>query len=260
MIRSRQSSLVVYADLPHLMNDNVLNREYTSRLHGGQALTDMAEAILLAGFEFMTIDRYLKACPKRKAMLITHMATGLNLNQKSIIPAICYSLESPIIASRYYHHIRAKTKSFAYLYDWSGVMPRIDGSRCHFLPISWPANMSNALTESAPWGSRRFLVMINSNKRALQWAWPGLSLRDLIRLPKAAASNMRTTWIKSVDPFMRSELYLDRLQAIKFFSKCNSFDLFGELWDLEKNYLDSDIKNAIARCYRGTIPARSKLG
>jgi hypothetical protein len=258
MAHSFSSSLVIYADLPHLMDNNVMNRGYMSSYHGGEALTDMAEAIQLAGFEFMTIDRYQKTCQHRKALLVSNMASGLDIKNKNIIPSVCYSLESPIIASRYYHHIRTKTKSFDMVYDWAGVASRIDNYQRRFLPISWPTTVREVMVPEK-WDSKKFLVMINSNKRALQWAWPAPHVCELSKHPKALLSNMRTSWIKSVDPYMKSEVYLERLRAIEYLSTEVAFDLYGGLWESDQGDLGVKIKSAIRKCYRGVIPDKKKL-
>lgn len=258
MASDTQINLVVYADLPHLMNNNILNREFMSQFHGGEALTDMAEAILATGFEFMTIDRYLSTCQHRRALLVSNMAEGLKINNKNIIHSVCYSLESPIIATRYYHHLQDKTKAFDFVYDWEGVRPRIENNQSRFMPISWPNKVSVQLV-TEQWKNKKFLVMISSKKRALQCTWPELSLRGLISFPRALVSNIRTTCIKYVDPFMASELYLERLQIVEYFSKFESFDLYGGLWSNDQNDLEDNIKNAISKCYRGIIKDKGKL-
>ena len=250
--------LIVYSDLPHLMNNRILDRGYMSNFPGGESLTDMAEAIQSAGFEIMTIDRYRSICPQRKALLISNMAEGNYKDLPNIIPAICFSLESPVIASRYYHHIGEKTNLFAQVYDWAGVSSRIKKKESRFVPISWPTTTQDII-DPTKWELKKFLVIINSNKKSLQWAWPEISVRNTVSVARAVVSNLRSTWIKNIDPIMKSELYSERIKAIAYFSKYESFDLYGGLWDRNTKLLNSEIAVAVRKSYRGAIPARGKL-
>lgn len=254
----KSKNLVVFAGLTPFMNNKVLDRSYMGNYHGGEALTDMAEAIQNEGYNFLTIDKYLNSEQQDPALLISDMAIGQNPKRKNIIPAICYSLESPIVASRYYHHINSKTKLFAKVYDWEGISCRIENSKSRFLPISWPTSMREVMTP-VNWNSKKQLVMINSNKRALQWSWPKLSISEISKFPKALISNINSTWIKSIDPIMKSEIYLERLKCIKYFSKYEGFDLFGFGWDNRQNALNTEMLQSVQKCYRGTIPDKAKL-
>ena len=250
--------LIVFAGPKPFMKNKVLNRDFMSRYHGGEALTDMAMAIQQAGFELMTIDTYMQTCPQRSALLVSDMAAGLRPKNPKLIPAICYSLESPIVASRYYHHIQAKTKSFAKIYDWAGVAPRIANSEQRFLPISWPTTTREVMSSTICWSDKKFLVMISSNKRALQWTWPEMNFHGFFHLPRALVSNVNTTWIKRVDSFMKSEVYIKRLEAIKFFSNEKSFDLFGGGWNKKQKDSNFLMQQTIEKCYRGQIPDKAK--
>jgi hypothetical protein len=254
MIQTFPPVVVYSTDMSAFMNNNILDRAFMAQHHHGEALTDMAEAIQCAGFEFMTIDRYLRTCPERKALLISDMAAGFCSKNRNIIPAICFSLESPIIASRYYHHIKAKTKSYAKVYDWVGTVSRIENATRRFLPISHPNTIREVLEPTVDWHSKKFLVVINSNKRAFQWSWPAFGLRTLPLLLRALVSNLRTVWIKLVDPIMKQELYFERLRAINYFSKYEDFDLYGYGWDSLSDSSDLPIKDAVLKCYRGKIP------
>ena len=256
--KKKKPMLVVLAGLAPFMNNKALDREFMSQFHGGQALTDMAEAILNAGFEIMTIDLYLQTCPQRKALLVSDMGLGLSSKNANIIPAICYSLESPIVATRYYHHIQDRTRSFVKVYDWAGVAQRVDNAKRRFIPISWPTTTGEIMT-TIPWPEKKFLVMINSNKRSLQWAWPEFKFHKLSQFPRSLFSNLNTTWIKFIDPFMKSEIYVQRLNAIKFFSNDESFDLFGGGWDKKLIGTNDEVQFSVKKCYRGTIPDNAKL-
>lgn len=246
--------IIYYTDNAEFMNNNILNRVFMAQHHHGEALTDMAEAIQLAGYEFMTYDKYLQICPERDALLISDGAAGSHLKNKKIKFALCFSLESPIIASRYYYNLKEKTKLYNFIFDWAGAILRIEYPKNRFLPISHPNTIRTVIEPKIDWNNKKFLVVINSNKRAFQWSWPDFRIGTLPLFPRALLSNLRTEWIRLVDPIMKKELYFERLRAIKFFSKYDDFDLYGYGWDKITNYSDHPIKDAVLKCYRGNIP------
>ena len=185
------SKVVVYAsDMTAFMNNKILDREFMARYHHGEALTFMAESIQSAGFEFMTIDRYVQDCPEREAILISDMAAGNGIKNKykNIKYALCFSLESPIIASRYYHYLKKRTKSYAKVLDWVGAISRVDNPTRRFLPITHPNTIREVIGPTLTWNNKKFLVIINSNKRAFQWSWPVLGFRTLFLYPRALVS------------------------------------------------------------------------
>jgi hypothetical protein len=71
------------------------------------------------------------------------------------------------------------------------------------------------------------------------------------------AINLDASYIKAIDPWMRSELYLERLQAINHFARHNDFDLYGPGWDRFRTQPEQQVGKQIARSWRGPIGYQS---
>jgi hypothetical protein len=251
----RNINIVIYStDTAVFMNNKILDRAFMAKHHHGEALTDLAEAIIDAGYHFMTLDIYLSEFSNEKALLISDMGSGISsLKSPNIIPAVSFSLESPVIATRYYHSINSRAKSFRFILDWKGIANRIKDSDQFFLEIFHPNKFDLMPLEVENWSNKKFMVIINSNKLALQWHWPFFAENNYFSYIKALASNIRTQWIKLIDPQITTQLYFERLKAIQYFSQRDDFDLYGYGWGDLNNFSISDYQAAISKVYRGPI-------
>jgi hypothetical protein len=199
----------------------------------------------------MTLDLYLKQQRGKRGLLISDMGFGLENNKSALIPAISWSLESPIVATRYYHYIGARTASFYKVYDWHGVAERIKNPQTRFIANAWPTSTVYDLNRPQ-WNRRKFLILVNGNKRAFKWLWPDNSC-SMARWTRAILGNFHTSFIRTMDPWMKSELYLERLMAIRFFAGKVGFDLFGLGWDQYKSGEKRFFSDAIKTCWRGSL-------
>jgi hypothetical protein len=59
-----------------------------------------------------------------------------------------------------------------------------------------------------------------------------------------------TSYIKNVDPWMNSNLYLERLKAISYFSQYDDFDLYGKGWDKLSKNTERQIGNQINKVWK----------
>jgi len=242
---------VVYSGLTPFINNKILERAFMSQYPGGEALTVMAEKLIAAGYEFMTIDHYLKQDCKRPALLISDMASGQD-SATGLIPAICMSLESPIVSYRYYHQLDRRTRRFHKVWDWPGVAPRVRDRDRRFLPNAWPTT-AQPLPVLVPWQERRFLTVVSSNKRAMQRRWQPFGVTQPQRWVRDLLIDLDCNYIRSVDPWMKSELYLERLRAINHFARYDDFDLYGNGWDTLRTEPEQQVGEQIARSWRGPI-------
>jgi hypothetical protein len=64
--------------------------------------------------------------------------------------------------------------------------------------------------------------------------------------------------LRRSEPWLASELYKDRLDAIRHFSGSADFDLFGRGWS-DTSTLSSIEASAVARSYRGEVPVFDKV-
>jgi len=244
---------VVFSGLAPFMNNKILDRSFMARYPGGESATLWANRVISAGYEFMTIDHYYQTNSRRPAMLISDMATGIE-KPSGLIPAFCMSLESPIVASRYYHNISNKTRLFHKVWDWAGVASKIFEKDRRFIPNSWPTTAKRIpLTTLVPWQSRRFMALVSGNKRALQWNQQPFSLSGFHGWVRSLLSNLNTIHIRTVNPWMKSELYLSRLQAIGYFSEHDDFDLYGSGWGIMNSQAEKLVSKQIEKAWRGVL-------
>jgi hypothetical protein len=100
-----------------------------------------------------------------------------------------------------------------------------------------------------PWNTRRFLTLINSNKRAGSIA-PGLPASQRWR------SEALYQGLRLIDPLLRGrELYVDRLEAIHHFARYPDFHLYGYGWEQPVHHARTAIQQAVRRAWQGEIAA-----
>ncbi len=219
---------------------------------GHGLLIDLATQARRRDFEIETSDVFLRRTTSpANVVCITDMvskrtdavlATGAR-------PLISLSQESPLVAWRYYHRIRELSGRFVHSYQFAGTQERLRKTPTVFHPMHYPMD-TRVLNTPRPWRARRFAVMVNSNKRAL--AGRGVGMRSRARA--AAATALRALWSVS-DPWMRlEELYLDRVEAIRFFADNGDFQLFGFGWERPIAGFDAAYAAAARRVYGGALP------
>jgi hypothetical protein len=99
---------------------------------------------------------------------------------------------------------------------------------------------------------------VNSNKRIfvppMRFVQP--------RHPRRSARSLVVAWrqmrLRRSEPWLASELYKDRLDAIRHFSRSADFDLFGRGWS-DTSTLSRAEARAVARSYRGELPVFDKV-
>jgi len=251
-----KTKLVTIACNPHFWEDKIFNREFMKTFPAGEGLTDLADELLKNGYDVVTHDKYLKFYSKENSFLISEMAGGTNQNNQKLNHAVSFSLESPIIASRYYHRIKNKTIHFKKIFDWDGISERVGSEK--FISMHIP-NKINKVLFNRSWNERKFLTVINSNKKAWQWYWPEFNFKNTQKILRSLISNLNTTWIKNIDPIMKCETYSKRLDSILFFGGIDKIDLYGNLWDKEINNPKSNIAKNLKNIYRGKIPDNEKF-
>ncbi len=111
----------------------------------------------------------------------------------------------------------------------------------------------------APWQERSLLAIVSGNKRAFGWPRPAFDFAH----PKPSAGRWYRAWqareAQRTHPWLQSELYLERLSAIRHFGGTEGFDLYGRGWDQPTAGADRDTQVAIDQSYRGEIPPLGKL-
>lgn len=248
---------------PAFWENRLIDLDYARKFPGAEAFARLAMALRAQGFDCVTADVYLggHAVTGGPVLAVTQEGTaftGRLLQDPRVMPAVCLSLESPIVARDFYRSISEVSRRFRHVFLWPGARSRATGGAV-FHDISWPYPDLGSPTRGPAWANRRFLTMISSNKRV--YAWP----RGLVdpRHPRSSlrrlAGQLRTTALRYADPWLRTELYVDRLRAIEHFSAAADFDLYGRGWLEDASTLGAREGAAVRAAYRGEIDALGKL-
>ena len=254
----RDLFIVFDTNIQEFWQNRILDREQMSRFPGATVLTDLAEAAQKVGYRVATADVFLsqQVIADSLGLMLTEMVTPYTdeLLRKDLIPAINTCAESPIIAYEYYHNIARYAGRFEHAFLFAGAETRLSSTQTQFHPFLWP-NSIRQVVASGPWSERQFLTLINSNKRAFQLKLETIEfqhpLRSILRFYRYAKNRS----IRNFDPWMRSELYVERLRAIKYFSYHCQFDLYGRGWDTPVPGANQRYARSVQKSYRGTIPA-----
>ncbi len=257
-----QSRLVVFdVDIPPFMENRAFDAELMRQYPGGSATAALAARLRLNGVRMQTVDVFLRNPTGHDKVVVhtndTTRFTRTLIHELHIPGALCSSAESPIVARRFYSDLPEISKWYKNVCLYPGAQSRVAPSS-HFEPFYWPYPDLTP-TDSPDWGTRRFLTLINSNKRAFGWPAPIFDVRH----PRFSAYQLLASWeanrARRKDSWMKTELYVDRLEAIRHFGSSDALDLYGRGWDGSTSGADEATRVAIQQSYRGEIPALEKL-
>ena len=253
---SHTRGTLVLAGLDIFMRGRCRDRAHMSGFPGGTFLTEIADEAERRGFLVVTLDQFLAGNKwPAPALLVSDMGVGLRECVGRAIPAVCWCLESPIVANRFFHRLEKNTAPFRHLFVWSGAFARVPAGT-GFHPMLWP-NEFRGTVKDQPWGARRFAVMVTANKVPFRLVWPAPSYQPwrLVRWLGAMLLNApATAWIRGTDPWMRENLSGARREAVVCFGGGFDFDLFGCGWEAALRSDNAPLAAAVKRCYRGPIP------
>ena len=199
------------------------------------------EACLKRGIQLLTPDLYFAMNPKPanaillKDSLIDNSFTD-RLIRSGIRPAVLFGFEQPLYVCEFYFHLKRNTHIYDHVFMPKGAAPRVS-KKAVFHPWISPQVVMENKTIAPRFSDRKFLSMINGNAR----------IHFLKRVYAGLFSVMR-----QFPSLVNRELYVDRLEAIKFFSNDPGFDLFGRGWDAPVRYTRS-YDESIKKSYRGEI-------
>lgn len=257
----KRPTFVLDVDIPPFMSNRVFNVDHARQYPGAEFAAALGASLRAAGLETVTADVYLgEPNAGRPAVCLSNELTRFTddlLSFDSVVPVACMSLESPLGAIDFYRRIQEVSERFHHVFLWSGMRDRAQGGAT-FHEISWPYPDFGPQDLSPSWSERKFLVLVNSNKRIfvpptqlVQWQHPRRSARSLIN-----AERLRR--LRRSEPWLASELYKDRLDAIRHFSQSSDFDLYGRGWS-DRSTLSGPEARAVTRSYRGELPALAKV-
>jgi hypothetical protein len=255
------TTFVFDVDIPDFMGNRVFDLEYARQFPGAEAVAALGTALRDAGLETVTADVYLSGPNAgRPAVCLSNEITrftGHLLSFDSVVPVACSSAESPIVAIDFYRRIREVSERYHHVFLWSGMRHKATGGAT-FHEMSWPYPPFQHATMSPAWSEREFLVVVNSNKRIFVPPTRLIRPRHPRHTARSLIGALRLMGVRRSEPWLASELYKDRLDAIRHFSRSADFDLFGRGWSDRTNLSGAEAR-AVARSFRGELPALEKV-
>jgi hypothetical protein len=251
--------IIIYdSDHPGAVQNRCFEQEY-ARLGSGHSFTvELARRAGARGFKIMTSDVFLKSesSEATTAFCITDMVsrnTSRLLNRK-VIPIICLSMESPIIARDFYIRIEKLAGRFVHNIQFKGTSERLLKTPTLFSVMYFPVDQRETLPY-VEWRDRDFLILVNRNKR--MFYSNNNTLQGAI---KSILSRVKIIYQKLIDPWMNSkEIYKDRVEAIYHFSKSDRFHLYGQGWENMIPGFSLDYHHAAKKVFRGGLSFEEKL-
>lgn len=211
--------------------DPLIARKYP----GALALCRFHEIATREGYTVLTTDRMEKDMinPQDTIMLTEQWSPDTErLIAQGSLPGILFCLETLWHAWAFYRNLRKTSARYRHVFLLPGARNRIDEAKTCFHPIFFPQRLRQVVGESnLSWEDKRYLTMINSN------------------IPPLKGLRYRIACL--IDPDLRSELYTERLRAIKHFSENPGFHLYGRGWKTRCRKMPIDFHLAAVRSYKG---------
>jgi len=174
------------------------------------------------GLRLLTADR-LDGLDARDLQLVAYDWTlqAQALARRGASPSVLVSFEPPVIAWWLYANLPRISRLFRHVFLFEGARRRVaPGAAFHRL--CFPLTCPTTPPSSQPWSTRRFLVMVNSNK-----ALPKIThLARWFDRPREVSLKRALASLRY--PPIAADRYLERWRAIDFFAARPDFDLFGE--------------------------------
>ncbi len=238
-------ALVVFDIGIHEFHGNrVFDPGVASRFPGALPFVRLHREAQRAGFVLLTSDVYLREERKRRGLLLSdmHSPVAEALIREGLVPAASLCMESPLVAYDFYHRLDRHSRRYPHVFYFRGMKERVTSPFTTFHDMYFPQSRREVVGAAPPWGERGFLAMVSSGKTAF---------------PRRRISNikdLRREWIRRTDPWMRSDLYRQRVLAVKHFARRDDFDLYGHRWQEFMDREGGEAARAVEKAWRGPVP------
>lgn len=251
--------IIIYdSDHPGAFENKCFDESYAALGPGHIFTVELARQARLRGYTTVTSDVFLKTSypTEVEALCITDMYSKRTnaLLKKGVIPFLCFSTESPIIARNFYVNIKKLAGRFFHNMQFRGTAERLMKTKTQFSTMYFPID-TNIQLPRVDWRSRRLLVLINRNKRMFHRAYS-----NPMDIAKTLLSPIKIQFQKIIDPWIRSkEIYKDRIEAINFFSANEGFSLYGHGWENKIIGFPERYHRAAIKAFKGSLAIGDKL-
>jgi hypothetical protein len=216
-------------------NNRILDSVFAEKFPGALWIPLLGETLKNKGFEFVTGDVALEGLKKKlynafEIYIIQeeNSLVGNLLIKKGAFPLLIFSGESPLFSSYFYLNINKISSQFKYKVLFKGAFPNDKLVNNNFT-LFFPSFKSDFVVSFKPWSSRKFLVMVASNK---YWKIQNRTffgqIRGFLRIIRDKFRSNYYTY--PPDVYSNFQLHDKRLELIEFFNNLNVLDLYGSGW------------------------------
>lgn len=202
---------------------------------------DLYEACLERGIQLITPDIYFRHKPA-KAIYMRANPDGPNHEKefkKLGVPfAVLSAIEQPLYLPDLYWNLEKRTRDYDHVFMFGRAMARLISPKTKFHLFLGHNIYPKTMRAEGDLRGRKYLTLINSNHR--------------IRLLKRWYARVMH-FVKPLPGLLNRELYLDRLEAIRYFSHDPDFDLYGNRWDEPIRYSLGKYDESVKKSYRGRV-------
>jgi hypothetical protein len=237
----KDSRVVVFdSGGPHGVKNLVFDRAAVTERHGMSACF-LYEACLRSGIQLLTPDLYL-ALPQKPSRALFVRTNPRETRETELLasgayPAVFMAYEHPLYACEFYWHMGPVTGRFDHVFMPKGAgvwaRPKV---KFHGRPHPQPYTHDDRVHSN--FSGKKYLTMISGNAR----------IRPIRRWYVHFWN-----FIRPLPTLVDRELYVDRLEAIRYFADVPGFDLYGRGWESPVPYSDGRYEAAIRKSYRGEV-------
>ena len=229
-------------------------------IHGLPALRELEETLKAQSYDWISLQEFEQQPPEGPVIALWDFGSLARL-PKSLQEAaqgrvVAWSLESPLVAHRGYHHLPKMSQQIAHVVGYAGVGPLVAGSRATFHAVGWPSSIREP-SSGMPWEERELLVMINSNKRLHQWR-EGFAWSRLKPWARLVASSVVARSYRARRQWHVPDLYNERLRVIEELGDNPDFSLFGVGWDTRLPGWSDQFWRKVQRSFRGEVAEKAE--
>jgi hypothetical protein len=232
---------------PNSRENRAFKREIVGHDRLAWPMIHLYEESQKQGFDLITSDIYLASPEKYPNAIMWRGITTVGDTAERVIkagarPAIFMAFENPMYDCDFYWRIRKRIDRYDIVLMAKGGEPFVRGItkfQTFVTPVAYPQSTYLA----SNFQKKKFLTMINTNSR----------IHPLRRLYVTIAN-----FLRPLPTLVNRELYVDRLEAISYFSKRSDFDLYGVGWERPTRYVygrrAERYAAAAKKSWRGSVP------
>lgn len=229
-------------------------------IHGLPALRRLESSLRSHGLEWVPLEAFESLPPSSRVLALWDFGSLARLPAALGNAAegriVAWSLESPLVAHRGYHHLPVIARRARHIVGYPGVAGLI-GEGAQFHQVWWP-NRLGPVANDPPWRTRDLLVMVNSNKRLHQWR-EGFSLSSPRSSARLMASSLTARSYRLRLKWQSPDLYNERLRAITELAEHPGFSLFGVGWSRRLPGWSDSTWQRVRSAYRGEAASKQEV-